>query len=621
MDEGMSSVRDRMDEAMTDVDEGGGGEFLSLEIDLDYEYSAPHYFDFVGRETPSEAEEAELWFETVGSCPPAPYIARLPRLDEFLADNMNLNPQANCVENDNHNVPNSICEAVDDAELTLLEEKNEDLIIDAEERESPPHHTTYGTQTNVHFVQAWTSSSLDLDCNSCTIAGTFMGDSFCKGLVSHNPTSQDIPKISAKFLTQATRPKSSTLMRPTASQLAKQNRLVSKMSGEVKNSSRVMQRVQKPLLSKNEKVVEKITGNESQAPKRQKLDVGHLPKAHTLKEQTVLLHKAPTMGNDKHCTLGGGASIQSKLRLTIPREPELETAQRARRIMIKKNSDAGEGMLLMAPKFKARPLNRKIFEAPSVPLPQKSIPRVPEFREFHLKTTERAIQHAAAAPSLPSHVDSNNVANKHKHASSNQVGTIDLKMSCHQAPHLEKHKVVDEPKQEQRERIATFKARPLNPKILSSKGDIGMFKNCKREATKPTEFSFPTDKRFPHHKPPIDLFSKLSLRSEHQPNAASQTTGSQHYQLPFKACGGSKENVTNATRQEGKSLQEKMKFGRNGGKKDIQSQSKLYINQDHAASDQRFPFKEVHEQMVFGYQTDRETLPLEQRRAIFGQGR
>lgn len=49
----------------------GEGVFLGCEIDLDYEFDAPRYFDFGREETPAEARAAELWFDTAGSYPPS----------------------------------------------------------------------------------------------------------------------------------------------------------------------------------------------------------------------------------------------------------------------------------------------------------------------------------------------------------------------------------------------------------------------------------------------------------------------------------------------------------------------------------------------------------------------
>lgn len=45
--------------------------FTAVEIDLDYEFDAVRYFDFSREESPAEALQAELWFESAGSYPPS----------------------------------------------------------------------------------------------------------------------------------------------------------------------------------------------------------------------------------------------------------------------------------------------------------------------------------------------------------------------------------------------------------------------------------------------------------------------------------------------------------------------------------------------------------------------
>lgn len=47
------------------------GVFVCFEVDLDYEFDAPRYFDLGREETPAEAWAAELWFDTAGSYPPS----------------------------------------------------------------------------------------------------------------------------------------------------------------------------------------------------------------------------------------------------------------------------------------------------------------------------------------------------------------------------------------------------------------------------------------------------------------------------------------------------------------------------------------------------------------------
>ncbi|OVA07736.1 TPX2 central domain [Macleaya cordata] len=171
-----------------------------------------------------------------------------------------------------------------------------------------------------------------------------------------------------------------------------------------------------------------------------------------------------------------------------------------------------------------------ILEAPSLPPPKKSKPRLPEFQVFHLKTSERAMQHSSAASSsfLPSD-------------KSDKLLSLDTLLVFG----VLRPSTVDVPKQEGSEITHKFKARPLNKKIFSSKGDIGVFRNSKREPTIPMEFNFPTDKRF-QYNPPVDLFNKLSLTTELRQNTVSQP------RLPrptFIATKGSKENTVDSLRQ------------------------------------------------------------------------
>ena len=57
-----------MDDAMTDVPEVP---FEAQEIDLDYEFDAPQFFDFTRPESSEDAQEAECWFESAESYSPS----------------------------------------------------------------------------------------------------------------------------------------------------------------------------------------------------------------------------------------------------------------------------------------------------------------------------------------------------------------------------------------------------------------------------------------------------------------------------------------------------------------------------------------------------------------------
>lgn len=50
-----------------------------------------------------------------------------------------------------------------------------------------------------------------------------------------------------------------------------------------------------------------------------------------------------------------------KLTLTRPKEPEFVTSQRARPLNVKSSAELEEEMLAKIPKFKARPVNKKVM--------------------------------------------------------------------------------------------------------------------------------------------------------------------------------------------------------------------------------------------------------------------
>nr|XP_011465500.1 PREDICTED: protein TPX2-like [Fragaria vesca subsp. vesca] len=56
--------------------------------------------------------------------------------------------------------------------------------------------------------------------------------------------------------------------------------------------------------------------------------------------------------------------MKPKLTLTRPKEPEFETSQCVRSVRVKSTAELEEEMMAKIPKFKARPVNRKILEVP-----------------------------------------------------------------------------------------------------------------------------------------------------------------------------------------------------------------------------------------------------------------
>ncbi|XP_015580309.1 protein TPX2 isoform X2 [Ricinus communis] len=275
----------------------------------------------------------------------------------------------------------------------------------------------------------------------------------------------------ARSQTKSPLSKYSHFMNPTASQLAKQNR-----PPQI-HCDRLLRRSQK-FVKNEDKSSRSSCTNGTQATKRQKLEAGYLCKVARLKHQSHFLHKEPKKV--------GLTEIHTKLakpKVTIPREPNLETAFRAERHRSKINLDLVETENSKPCTFRARPLNRKILEAPSLPLSKKSTPQLPEFQVFHLRTSARAMQHQFI-----------NEANSPNCSPSRQNETIRSIRVIPVAGLKEKLEAQDK-----------FKARCLNKK----------------------ERNFPTDKRFPN-EPPIDLFSKLSLTSEVNSNTKCRSKMTRH---------------------------------------------------------------------------------------------
>ncbi|XP_062074152.1 protein TPX2-like isoform X2 [Humulus lupulus] len=452
--------------------------FEAHEIDLEYEFDAVRFFDFTREETHAEACEAELWFESAKSYPPSPFVAKLVLGEDVFLGNVNVSPKS-----DRENPSSSLYGGYHvggDKEICANDVYNGDY----------------------EALQRGIFGNLQKVLNQPHGLST--------GLYNHLSSSKPKGKTNARVKASCNR--SSTLMKPTASQLAKQNR-----PAQVGSS-----RFQMLPLQNNEKSLCSSSGVENQAPKRQKLDGGQLRKVTDGKQQTTFVHKAP-----KKDEITDKNAVHAKLRLTIPREPELVTAHRAQRTRPRSGTEIDQATSTVR-RFKARPFNKKIFEAPSLPLPKRSTPKLPEFHEFRLKTMDRAMQNASSN-SVSNHCNESDKG--HDKTSTSSVvenGRRDFRRP-----------IATEVQKQDGEAMHRFKALPLNKKIFSSKGDLGIFRNNKRETTVPMEFNFHTEKRIQHNPPPTDLFSKLSLTSELQPNNGSQL------KVPwsnFLSGKGSKEN-------------------------------------------------------------------------------
>ncbi|BBN69431.1 Cell cycle regulated microtubule associated protein, partial [Prunus dulcis] len=470
--------------------------FIAQEVDIDYEFDAARCFNFTRQETPAEARRAELWFESAKSYPPSPFVTRLVLGADILRENVNVSPKSRAVENTN----DGECDMGGGEEVCAMDVNNRDC----------------GGMNRGIF------GNLQKVLNQPHGTGT--------GMTFYNHLAGDKLKGKSKSSVKPSFPRSSTLMKPTASQLAKQN-LKPQIGGS---------RFQMLHFENNEKSLCSSSGVESQAAKRQKLDGGHLCKVTDTKQQTNLVHKVPKKDETFDKT-----TAHAKLRLTIPREPDLETASRAHRIR-PKNASVLEQVTSAHRKFKARPLNRKIFEAPSLPLPTRSTPKLPEFQEFHLKTMERAMQNTSAVSS-----SSHRFNDPEKGLDKPSISTV----AENGNRESRRPSTVDGPKQDGNE-------------ILSSKGDIGVFWNNKRETT------VPMTERKNQQFPPTDLFSKLSLTSELQPKNGSRLKVSQPTSLSTKIMVKEKPSLFGAKQAQ---------FGGDRCTTDVDNKSRMSIVPEIAA--------------------------------------
>ncbi|GAB2233400.1 hypothetical protein Drorol1_Dr00002622 [Drosera rotundifolia] len=289
-------------------------------------------------------------------------------------------------------------------------------------------------------------------------------------------------------------PRRSTLLKPTASHLAKQNIPVAPSTWLVARLLRFK--------SPQELCVE------TDGSKRQKLEVGYLRRVAQLKHQALFSHKSPK--KVRLTDING----PSKPKATIPKEPNLETAHRAQKHRSHNSFQPESNVTPIARMFKARPLNRKMLEDPSIPKRKKSAPQLPEFQVFHLRTSERAMQQSF-----------DNITTMESASSSTHTRILNSRRANSIAS-----------KDEKSDPVYRFKARPLDKKILSCKGDVGVLLNSKQEAAKPKVFNSSSQQPL---DPPTELFNKLSLTCE------KQREDQRHLMTK-----GSKENVPTSSSQE-----------------------------------------------------------------------
>lgn len=212
------------------------------------------------------------------------------------------------------------------------------------------------------------------------------------------------PKVKIKPLVESSSPRSSTLMKPTASYLAKQNR-----SLEVRFSSFL--RSNKFSVKNHKTSLQNSPLSENRATKRQKLEAGYLQKVANLKHQTPLHHKlSKKVGYDID-------SVLVRRNYTIPKEFSLETARRAQRHRSKNRAESGEHAKSNSPVLKACQLHCKCaclaLKVPLATLHKKStLGFQEEDASPPLSTSENVMPEVNRPTSAVTHSQTCNVAPK-----------------------------------------------------------------------------------------------------------------------------------------------------------------------------------------------------------------
>lgn len=413
------------------MDDGGGGreglmimDVMWFQVDLDYEFDAPRWFDLTQEEAPRDAAAAQEWFAAAPSYPPSPLITKM------LAEDLGLQT------------------------IRSIADTN------ALHCSTASHECSSGVEQKIH---------------------RFEGRKQCNGASENERQSRFRTTMKGTSL------RGSTLMKPTASHLARQNRQV-----EVKNLTQskklVGVRSEKSTISSNDCTY--------QSAKRQRLENGHLNKAAATATQHEFIHKNHEK-NVMNQNMDRPTGLP-RMKITIPRSPNLATKLRAER-----------SKALRSVPTNPNQLNQRV--APYAPTVQ-------------VASTRKVVQPLRATG--------------HQHASKQHevVGSNVPACTSNHARHL---KSVDNKPEDCRDDLFKFKARPLDRKMLASKGD-GVFQCAKRNPTVPKEFNLSTGRKV-NPAPLSELFNKLSLTAgAHQNRGVGRQISDLPNYITTKDC---KENM------------------------------------------------------------------------------
>ncbi|CAN4094144.1 unnamed protein product [Withania somnifera] len=517
----------------------------SFEIDEAYEFSAPRFYDFIDEESEEETRKAELWFHITNSYAPSPFMPKIKTSRMVQLESL-------CVFRDAEELQDSTRPA---AELTTSESKDEvvsNLVIpetasrlpnpESEEKQSTVQKTcTPAPTTSLKNDSRKTSSKRQQTAKK--IASILRNPSELK--------SKTQPQQSHLWSSNQATVRKKAIMKTDVGtpNFAQENQAVKRQKLEDGKSRKILDIKPQHLPHKTRLGLDNSSSNLfSSAAETLKVErkmyVRPLVSPFVSTAEMIKKFQSGTREKSLSCMSNstsngdatGRAQRKPKLTLTRPKEPEFVTAQRVRPTRVKSSAELEEEMMAKIPKFKAQPVNKKILEAPSRPLLlPKSTPQLPEFKEFHLETMARANKNVDTS-SVQS-IESSQCHQWQPHLTAPKSPA--LRTSLRARPPIAKS--TEELEKEELEKAPKFRARPLNKKILESKGDLGMFCNTKRQVTVPQEFHFATDERIPPQANFDDLFDKLSLNSQPQNDMTPRITIPNPFHLYTKERGVEKE--------------------------------------------------------------------------------
>ncbi|KAE8703082.1 Protein TPX2 [Hibiscus syriacus] len=564
-------------------------------IDEFFEFSAPSFFDFMKGESEEETRNAELWFETALSYAPSPFMARIKTGSRYFQveslcnfskeDQLQKASESSGETASNSNsedktqakfVPDKVNEEIKPSGAKITNEEKDKENIGTVCAQANGSALSEKSHLNASGDEEKSKSTVKVETEACTP----------KPLMnSQKKPVSDKKRQTAKRIASTIR--NSSVLKPKtgnvgAPNLALESQAIKRQKLDGGRSRQILDVKPQNLPHKSKLALDSGSSNlnSSTTKTSSKLD----RKVYVREQEAPFVSMAEMMNKFQSCTRdlslpGSSLSNVNKqdhiilapiriwfleppcflssftkflptnqdnastvqmpmLKLTRPKEPEFETAHRMHPVRVKSTAELEEEMMAKIPKFKARPLNKKIFEASTTltSLP-RSTPVPPEFQEFHFETTARASKDAETSSVASMEVSRQN--NEWKPQLTEPKSPL-LQTSLRAKPPKVKSSI--ELEQEELEKAPKFKARPLNKKIFESKGELGIFCNAKKQMTIPQEFHFATHERIP--PPPVavfDLLDKLSLNSESRHDPISRNTIPNPFHLHTEERGAEKE--------------------------------------------------------------------------------